>query len=271
MYCLSNKHLRVELLDPVGDQHRFGTRYCCGGYIFQVHDAQRGPLLSGPTYPESFNTFDGQGIPDTFNHIPLRDKNGGDDSVLILGIGICNLVRDEVTQFIPWKVEKQEKEITFTARHVYGPYDIELIRTVKLENRSVLSKTTVCNHSSAFVPISWYPHPFFPQPIEDELCCLNLEIKPFEHKAYHQGSNGFLMRRLPPKTPGYFMALDHGFDRQLYALQRHDVVGMVGIRGDYIPAGFPIWGNEKTFSIEPYVERTVFSEMVTSWQIAYDF
>ena len=63
MFTLSSETLVVEILDPVADQERFGVRYCTGGYIFQVTDAQHGPLLSGPTYPHDFNWFDGQGIP----------------------------------------------------------------------------------------------------------------------------------------------------------------------------------------------------------------
>ncbi|MEC7281971.1 MAG: hypothetical protein VXU50_07875, partial [Verrucomicrobiota bacterium] len=66
VYTLQNEVLSVDVLDPVADRERFGTRYCTGGYIFQVTDANYGPLLSGPTYPDSFNTYDGQGIPDAF-------------------------------------------------------------------------------------------------------------------------------------------------------------------------------------------------------------
>jgi hypothetical protein len=71
MFSLENHHLSVHVLDPENDRDRFGTRYNTGGYIFQIEDARHGPLLSGPTYPESFNTFDGQGIPDGFRN-PLR-------------------------------------------------------------------------------------------------------------------------------------------------------------------------------------------------------
>ena len=74
MYPLSNTDLQVELLDPLADQARFGIRYCTGGYIFQITDARHGPLLTGPTYPEDFNWFDGQGIPDAFNLAPLHDS-----------------------------------------------------------------------------------------------------------------------------------------------------------------------------------------------------
>src|SRR3954454_18157206 len=71
MYTLTSESLEVSILDPLADQGRFGTRYCTGGYIFQITDRRHGALLSGPTYPDSFNWFDGQGIPDALNLSPL--------------------------------------------------------------------------------------------------------------------------------------------------------------------------------------------------------
>ncbi len=40
MITLANDSLEVQFLDPVADRARFGVRYCTGGYIFQVRDAQ---------------------------------------------------------------------------------------------------------------------------------------------------------------------------------------------------------------------------------------
>src|SRR4026208_1564929 len=77
MYTLTSEFLEVSILDPLADQERFGTRYCTGGYIFQIMDRRHGALLSGPTYPDSFNWFDGQGIPDAFNLSPLSEPTPG--------------------------------------------------------------------------------------------------------------------------------------------------------------------------------------------------
>ena len=99
MFELKNAALEVQLLDPVEDRERFGVRYCTGGYIFQVRDHRHGNLLSGPTYPDSFNWFDGQGIPDAFHLQPLRDPESQDALALILGIGLCDPVAKEVHDY----------------------------------------------------------------------------------------------------------------------------------------------------------------------------
>ncbi len=67
MIQLSNRELTLDLLDPDSDPSRLGTRYCWGGYIWQVHDVRHGPLLTGPEWPEPKPTpFNGQGLPESF-------------------------------------------------------------------------------------------------------------------------------------------------------------------------------------------------------------
>ena len=56
-YYLGNDDLTVSILDPIADRERMGTRYCTGGYIFQAADRIHRYLMSGPTYPDSFNSF----------------------------------------------------------------------------------------------------------------------------------------------------------------------------------------------------------------------
>src|SRR5688572_29597943 len=109
MFTLKNEQLTVDVLDPVADQERFGARYCTGGYIFQVHDQRHGPLLSGPTYPDSFNWFDGQGLPEAFNLGALRAPASTDLAAMVIGIGLCsiseNRLESKVITFCEWSVE----------------------------------------------------------------------------------------------------------------------------------------------------------------------
>ena len=84
----------LDLRDPA-DGFANGSRYCTGGYIFQVTDATQGELLTGPAGAvheagNSFDVFNGQGFPDSFNQIPLRDPSAAadDGTALIIGTGL---------------------------------------------------------------------------------------------------------------------------------------------------------------------------------------
>ena len=100
MFTINNAYLNVAVLDPVADQARFGARYCTGGYIYQITDQRCGDLLSGPTYPNSFNWFDGQGFPDSFR-IHLSDQTNKDNpQELGIGIGLINRADNAVLDLV---------------------------------------------------------------------------------------------------------------------------------------------------------------------------
>ncbi|MEM7030518.1 MAG: hypothetical protein AAF629_13190, partial [Chloroflexota bacterium] len=176
MYSLKNDTLEVQVLDPIADQARFGTRYCTGGYIFQINDAAQGPLLSGPTYPESFNTFDGQGIPDAFNRSPLRDPASTDPKALIIGVGICDLEADTVLEFCSWDVTQTDNSLQMKTTHQFQGYSLALERIVALHGRTVHSQIHLSSQGYGPVPITWFPHPFYPHLETDELCRFNTPV-----------------------------------------------------------------------------------------------
>jgi hypothetical protein len=270
MLTLSNAMLEVEMLDPRTDRDRFGTRYCTGGYIFQVNDRALGALLSGPTFPDSFNWFDGQGIPDAFNLGPLNSAQTPGDA-LIIGIGICDLKHKVVRSYCDWAIAPTSERVVFTTRQRYENFEFGLVRTVLLAGRTVRSHTTLDNTGKAPVPIRWFPHPFYPQPQSDELLWVNAPLRWTDAPGYTRLSNGFIARAGWPWTNGHYLALDHDATAPLVLAQRHPSLGIVTAACSYVPDFFPIWGNPITFSWEPFFERTVAPGQHVSWSIDYVF
>jgi hypothetical protein len=271
MYTLANTALEVSILDPIADQGRFGPRYCTGGYIFQVADTQLGDLLSGPTYPDAFNWFDGQGIPDAFHPTLQRDPASTDGLTLMLGIGLCDLQAKEVKEFCTWEVAQAETSITMRTTHRHYNYVVELERTVTLVDRTVRSFTRITNRGQSPIPMRWYPHPFYPQPTGDELVKFNNPVELIEDEGYRLGDNGFIARKGWPWQKGYYLSLNHTPTHNLVVFQKHPKLGLVAGTCSYAPDYFPIWGNPRTFSWEPYLEHTVGHGQEFSWWIDYEF
>jgi hypothetical protein len=289
MLALKNDQLDVTLLDPNTDRDRLGTRYCAGGYIFQITDAKHGPLLTGPTWPHDFNTFDGQGIPDAFNLGPLRGPTApfgvGPDAVamtdapdgeaLVIGVGLCDLKRNQVTDWAVWDVVTKPDSVSFFTLHTYQGWSIPLLRKVSLSGRTVRSSTTLRCDGMAPVHMRWFPHPFFPQMPDgsDDLIKLSIPFEiPDESAGYtHELSRNWISRKAWPWDGGRYQALRHDAHADLVIQQRHPKLGIVTATTSYIPDFFPIWGNPNTFSWEPFLERTIAQGQSLTWWIDYDF
>lgn len=273
MYLLSNQNLSIEVLDPLVDQDKFGVRYCTGGYIYQVSDANYGKLLSGPTYPDSFNWFDGQGIPDAFNWAPLRAAQQDDHEVLIIGIGLCDLLTKQVKTFCDWQIETASQQLKFTTAQAFAEHTLQLTRTLTLQGRTLRSHTLLMNQGNSFIPISWFPHPFFPQPKNSaELCLFNIPVQlGADNPGYEFAGSGFIQRKTQPEQKGFYLPLTHQAQQPLTVLQRHDQLGLIGASCSYVPSYFPIWGNQHTFSWEPFFQNIAAPQQAVSWWIDYHF
>jgi hypothetical protein len=273
MYTLKSEFLAISVLDPLADRERFGVRYCTGGYIYQIEHARLGTLLSGPTFPDAFDWFNGQGIPDAFNLSPLRDPAAPADAPsLVIGIGLCDLPDKRVVEFCRWHVKTEASEIVMHTAHDHAGYALELERTVRLQNHTVRSSTRVLNTGQQPIPLRWFPHPFFPQLEADELCRFNIPVAMPENPGYELLANGWIARKgWPWDLRGHYQPLDHAAQTNLVILQRHPQLGLVAATCSYVPALFPIWGNRHTFSWEPFFERTVAAGQQVTWWIDYDF
>ena len=272
MLTIRNDELTLTILDPIADRERFGPRYCTGGYIFQIEDSG-GPVLAGPTYPDSFNWFDGQGIPDSFALGPLRPgalpgRVASPGRVaLIPGIGLCDPEEQAVLRYCDWAVESRPDGVSFRTEQGWDDLSFELRRTVLLQGRMLSSQTSIRNTGRAQIPIRWFPHPFFPLPQGPDLCALPAPVAVPEGTTYSVGSAGYLRCR---DFGGRMSApVACGSAGPLVVLQRHPRLGLVVARFSYSAGHVLVWGNERTFSFEPYLERTVGVGSDMEWRVEY--
>lgn len=274
MYTLANDALSLSILDPVAEQARLGTRYCSGGYVFEVVDRRLGPLMSGPTYPNEYTHYNGQGIPDAFNLSPLFEAAEGGGQALLIGIGLCDLAQNVVVEHCAWVVAQSEGELTMRTAQAFQRFGLTLERAVRLTGRTVRSATRVDNTGQLPIPIRWFPHPFYPMPAGDELCRFNIAVRFPENPGYALGANGYVRRKPPagaPRPGGYYQPLDHEATTNLVVVQKHPALGLAAATCSYVPAFFPIWGNTRTFSWEPFFERTLAPGQGADWWIDYEF
>ncbi len=278
MYVIKNNSLEVSILDPVADRSYMGTRYCTGGYIFTVVDKRHGNLITGPTYPGEVIPSEGQGMPDGFDLSPLQPRGSTSTKALVLGIGICDLGKNDVEEWCTWDVNAGKEQIVFKTRHQFGGFDVKLVRTVTLMNRTLRTATCVRNEGEEFVPIRWFPHPFYPPPATSELCKFNIPISFPDNSGYELAPNGYICAKKWPWVQedfagkdGFFQLINHDASDNLIVMQRHPVLGLTSATCSYTPAFFPIWGNTVTFSWEPFLERTLGWNQETDWYIDYEF
>jgi hypothetical protein len=142
---------------------------------------------------------------------------------------------------------------------------------VSLHQRTVRSATCVRNTGKRLVPICWFPHPFFPQPETDELCRFNAPITLPANPGFTLASSGFIQRQGWPWSDSHYQPVDHEARGPLVVTQRHPQLGLVVAHCSYIPSYLPIWGNPRTFSWEPFLERLLAPGQELSWSIDYDF
>ena len=268
MVTLRGDALTVSVLSPVEDAHLLGTRYCTGGFVFQIDDDRHGALLAGPTYPDSYNLYDGQGIPDAFQpHLPLA---GG--ALLGIGIGRIDPDRNVVTERCEWRVESSGTRLDFSTAQAGDEYAFGLERCVTLTGRTLVSSTRLANTGKLHVPFQWYPHPFFPHYPGGECCRFGAPVAIPDNPGYELAPSGFLrMKGFPWVKRNHFLIVGYPPSTPISLLQRHPLLSLVAARCDYATTRFPVWGNDRTFSFEPYYERVVSPGDEARWSVEYDF
>lgn len=283
MYELTNNELTVQILDPYTDSKYLGSRYCVGGYVWQVIDPKHGKLLSGPQYPNPEpDTFHGQGAPDMFLKTLGGELSAVGEHVGVIGVG--NILRTTAEPFhvatnrnvvapIEWKIERAASRLQMGGEHSHRNWSYSLSRDVSLTNRAVRITTALLNQGPAMLPLCAFAHPFFPPTRANRQCKLSLPVMPFENPGLVLDSEGWISRKPDHDwVNGAYQILDYEATGDgMTITQKHDAVGQVVTVLDFLPNRVAIWGNDRTSSFEPFIERDMAPATTVEWSVEYRF
>jgi hypothetical protein len=274
---ISNRELRIELLDPVADRRRLGPRFCWGGFIWQVTDLRSGPLLTGPEWPKPDPTaWNGQGLPESFRH---RTRDGlphtwSGDRGVALGAGelAVNAAGEvEVTQPCEWTVTPGETQIHFHTRQQAAGFDYSLSRKIELIGRTLISTSELTNHGTAPLTLEWFAHPFFA--LTD--CLIQATLPEGTTLAENPGlavtGRELTQNRRFDGNRGHMDSIKLPLGENLVARFSHPQLTHVDFETSFAPDECVIWGNGNTFSIEPYQMLSLASGQTKQWSLRYNF
>jgi len=284
MIIIENDCLKVHTIDPVKDRTYLGSRYCTGGYVWQIYNRLNQPLLRGPRFPEKKpSPFEGQGVPEAFE-TPLLNEGPlvkGEKSCVI-GVGEVEITSDitpfhvrnnpHVTRFCAWEIHREKSMVSFTTRQTFLTYAFTLTKSISLLENTLRSSTSIENSGPHSLPVRWFAHPFFPLPPNNVCCSFDFPISMKENPAYFLNRDHYVQLKDSYNwSDGLFLPIDFECTNHFSATQNHPVCKNVRVNMNSPIHFLPIWANQNTFSFEPYIDQTLLSNENFSWHIEYHF
>jgi hypothetical protein len=282
MFVLEGGGLALTILDPHADSAKLGSRYCSGGYVWQVTDARHGPLLSGPRFPDAEPpVFDGQGLPEVFETALGQDTAKVGEDVWVIGVGRVRResavrpfhVRDNptVVERVPWSVERGAQSITMRSHETFREFEFALARTVSLEERTLTSSTTLENVGALALPLRGFAHPFFPW-AGSECFRASLACELPKNPGFSLNEHGVVERRAEHDwARGCYVVPRVALGGELHVTQQHPALGELNVSCLFPLAGLALWGNERTVSFEPFHATVLEPRGSSTWSVEYRF
>jgi hypothetical protein len=282
MLTIKNDHLNVSLLDPQADTHLLGSRYCHGGYIWQIEDNVLGPLLSGPKYPDIPDPFDGQGMPEAFETALSYFPTSIGDTILIIGVGEVIRTSDiepfhsrynpQIKKPCSWIIQSEPDCVLMKTDQFFKGYSFTLLKRVSLSGRTVQSFTEVVNSGPNPIPLKWFAHPFFPLTFDRSCCKLSLPVSIPPNPGFALSSESYIcMDNNYNWESGCYRSLEIPWNKHLNVTVKHPLLNQISMDCKFNPTWLPIWANSKTFSVEPFFFKMSVPGSSTTWAIEYHF
>lgn len=281
MILLENDQLIINIIEPDKEYHLLSSRYCHGGYIWQVEDKRLGPVFSGPSYPQNPDPFDGQGAPEAFETAPGYFPSQSGDTVLVVGVGevIKTSSRElfhprwnsVIKKRSDWEIKTSGSFLQMICSQRFKGYGLVITRDIILDNRSVHSSTTITNSGDNPLPIRWFAHPFFPHNKDMSCCILSCPVTIPENPGFFLKNNQIFMKKEYDWEKGCYRALGIPWGSSLFADFSHPFLERILLKCSFNPVWLPIWANTHTFSLEPFFSKVITPGSTEKWSICYQF
>jgi hypothetical protein len=244
-----------------------------------VHDASRGPLLSGPEFPKPDPAaFNGQGLPESFRH---RTRAGAPltwsgDTGLGLGTGILAAAAEAtavVRDPCAWTVSRLPNQLVFQTRQAAAGLAYELTRKVELRGREVGSYNQLTNVGAQPLVLQWFAHPFWMLTGHRARIALPAGTTVPENSGFALAPDGTLTFKRPfeREEDSQFALLALPPCRPLTLTIDHPKLAGMRFETSFAPDECPVWANAHTVSVEPYLNLRLAPGETRHWHLQHRF
>ena len=278
MLHLASDQLCIDLLDPVADRARLGPRFCWGGFIWQVHDRQAGPLLTGPEWPNPTPApHNGQGLPESFRHSTTAGQpllwNGVDG----LAPGAGALGHDTtgavvVTEHAVWQIDVQPQRAAFRTAQSVAAWSYELERTIELDHRQIRSVSKLTNRGPTPLVLEWFAHPFFALAEGRARVSVPAGTGLPENRGFALTDGEITLRRaFAGSDDGHLEHLTLPAGQPFATRLSHPHLTHLQFATSFIPFKCVLWANGNTLSLEPFLALSLAPGETRQWSLRYEF